>query len=74
MAKIWNNLKTNQCPRCKCALVKVDDEVLECGRPACKFKILESELIEVLKKMNRPVGYKMFEHSEEENLSELNNL
>lgn len=74
MTNIWNNLLENKCPKCRCGLVVSDDGIVECGRPKCSFKISKIRLTQVIQKLHAPLRRKMFEHTEEENLEELNKL
>lgn len=75
MPKIWNNLLSNKCPVCKCGLVKGETgEIIECGRPKCRFKISEDKFTATVNNLHKPVKKNTFEHSEEENLQELNKL
>lgn len=73
MQYIWNNLIDNKCPKCRCGLV-IEEEIVECGNPKCRFKTTELELRNTIRKLHAPIKKRMFEHTEEENLEELNKL
>lgn len=68
---IWSRLKENRCPKCRLPLI-LRAGIHACTGQKCDFAIREAKFDELIQSLytKKPISYR----SEEQNLSDLNNL